>query len=221
LPAGPSAAGPVEAGRSTAAPIAVEPIAVEPIAVEPIAVEPKVAAGAPSGVTEPRSALRPDVASPSGSIKPPPAPELRANPPELPDLKPAAPVPTGTVIVDGGEGVGPDDDTAPIPVITPDMPKPVPAAAASADRIRAPFEPLERKPGSPVTPPPMPEPDPDPASPEDVKLDQIKDLYLTAEAIGEDALAMHFQQVSDRQRQLIKEYFDEVATRGPQGEAES
>jgi len=121
------------------------------------------------------------------------------------------------VIVDGGEDVGPDDDTAPIPVITPDMPKPGPAAAASADRIRAPFEPLERKPGSPATPPPMPEPEP--AFPEDAKLDQIKDLYLTAEAIGEDALATHFQQVSDRQRQLIREYFDEVATRGAQGEA--
>ncbi len=40
------------------------------------------------------------------------------------------------------------------------------------------------------------------------KLDQIKDLYLTAEAIGEDALSRHFQQVSERQRQLIKEYFD-------------
>jgi len=53
-------------------------------------------------------------------------------------------------------------------------------------------------------------------------LDQIKDLYLTAEAIGEDALGpCNFQQVSDRQRQLIKEYFDEVATRGPQDEAES
>lgn len=44
------------------------------------------------------------------------------------------------------------------------------------------------------------------------KLDQIKDLYLTAEAIGEDALTRHFQQVSERQRQLIREYFNEVAS---------
>jgi len=42
------------------------------------------------------------------------------------------------------------------------------------------------------------------------KLEQIKDLYLTAEAIGEDALDKHFDQVSDKQRQLIKEYFDQV-----------
>jgi hypothetical protein len=206
-------------------------------------------------MTEPRAEARPDVASPSGSIKPPPAPELPANPPRLPDLTPAgvvpvapvpadvapvpadvAPVPAhrvpaGVVIVDGGPDVSPDDDTAPIPVITPDMPKPMPASAraastdnasmpvtsASAGRIRAPFEPLERKPGPPPAPPPMPEP----SSPEVAKLDQIKDLYLTAEAIGEDALDRHFQQVSDRQRQLIREYFDQVTTRSEQGEAES
>lgn len=41
-------------------------------------------------------------------------------------------------------------------------------------------------------------------------MDQIKDLYLTAEAIGDDALARHFELVSERQRQLIKEYFDEA-----------
>ena len=45
-------------------------------------------------------------------------------------------------------------------------------------------------------------------SPATAKMDQIKDLYLTAEAIGEDALDKHFEQVSDRQRQLIREYFD-------------
>jgi hypothetical protein len=51
-----------------------------------------------------------------------------------------------------------------------------------------------------------------PATPAAAKLDQIKDLYLTAEAIGEDALAKHFQQVSERQRQLIREYFDQVVS---------
>jgi hypothetical protein len=40
------------------------------------------------------------------------------------------------------------------------------------------------------------------------KLEQLKDLYLTAEAIGEDALDKHFDQVSERQRQLIREFFD-------------
>jgi hypothetical protein len=40
------------------------------------------------------------------------------------------------------------------------------------------------------------------------KLEQIKDLYLTAEAIGEDALDKHFEQVSQRQRELIREFFE-------------
>jgi hypothetical protein len=40
------------------------------------------------------------------------------------------------------------------------------------------------------------------------KLEQIKDLYLTAEAIGEDALDEHFEQVSQRQQELINEFFD-------------
>lgn len=52
--------------------------------------------------------------------------------------------------------------------------------------------------------------------PTSAKLEQIKDLYLTAEAIGDDALAQYFQQVSERQRQLIKEYFDEAVSGGPE-----
>jgi hypothetical protein len=40
------------------------------------------------------------------------------------------------------------------------------------------------------------------------KLDQIKDLYLTAEAIGEENLDKHFDQVSQRQRELIREFFE-------------
>ncbi len=47
-----------------------------------------------------------------------------------------------------------------------------------------------------------------------VKMEQIKDLYLTAEAIGDDALSQYFQQVSERQRQLIREYFDEAVSGG-------
>ncbi|MGI9009008.1 MAG: hypothetical protein ACR2FU_22935 [Streptosporangiaceae bacterium] len=47
-------------------------------------------------------------------------------------------------------------------------------------------------------------------SPSVAKMDQIKDLYLTAEAIGENALDRNFEMVSDRQRQLIREYFDDA-----------
>jgi hypothetical protein len=50
------------------------------------------------------------------------------------------------------------------------------------------------------------------------KLEQIKDLYLTAEAIGEDALDKHFDQVSLRQRELIREFFERS---GPAGDAGS
>jgi hypothetical protein len=45
-------------------------------------------------------------------------------------------------------------------------------------------------------------------SPEaEAKLDQIKDLYLTAEAIGPEALDKHFDKVSQRQHELISEFF--------------
>jgi hypothetical protein len=50
------------------------------------------------------------------------------------------------------------------------------------------------------------------------KLDQIKDLYLTAEAIGEDRLDQHFDQVSQRQRDLIREFFER--SRPPGGDAQ-
>jgi hypothetical protein len=104
--------------------------------------------------------------------------------------------------------------------------------ASPVKRIRGPFEPPE-----------MPEPDEDrgtpsagmPAgaavslgkasmsdearasvwSPAAAKIAQIKDLYLTAEAIGKDALDKNFDLVSDRQRQLIREYFDQVAATQP------
>lgn len=42
----------------------------------------------------------------------------------------------------------------------------------------------------------------------EVKLDQLKELYLTAEAIGERALDKHFDQLSQRQRELIREFFE-------------
>ena len=124
----------------------------------------------------------------------------------------------------GGEDtVGPDDDTAPLPVILPDQMSP---DGAQPTRMRDPFEPIGHQPG------PLPRrvirPDSAEATtsgqatdPGAAKLDQIKDLYLTAEAIGEDALGKHFEQVSDRQRQLIREYFDQMAARGAEGQQEN
>jgi hypothetical protein len=112
--------------------------------------------------------------------------------------------------------VGPDDDTAPLPVILPDQPPPAPVGSRSShpsdDRVRGPFEPSERPQSQPAVGSRVPVV-PAPSAPK-AKMDQIKDLYLTAEAIGDDALAEYFQQVSERQRQLIREYFDQaVASR--------
>ena len=42
----------------------------------------------------------------------------------------------------------------------------------------------------------------------EAKLDQLKDLYFAAEAIGEERLEKHFDQVSERQRELIREFFE-------------
>ena len=119
-----------------------------------------------------------------------------------------------------------DDDTLtwPLPVILPGataLPRP-----AHVEAPRGPFEPARPSQPQPrpasitgsVEPPaetfatsapphagPPARPIPKAAA---AKLDQIKDLYLTAEAIGEDALDRHFDQVSQRQRELIREFFE-------------
>jgi hypothetical protein len=51
--------------------------------------------------------------------------------------------------------------------------------------------------------------DPPPAQSQ-AKIEQIKDLYVTAEAIGEDALVKHFDQLRHRQRSLIREFFEQA-----------
>jgi len=47
----------------------------------------------------------------------------------------------------------------------------------------------------------------DPGRAQARKLEQIKDFYLTAEAIGEENLDKHFDQLLAHQRELISEYF--------------
>ena len=47
------------------------------------------------------------------------------------------------------------------------------------------------------------------------KLEQIKDLYLTAEAIGEANVDKHFDQLLAQQRELISEYFQQPGPAGP------
>ncbi len=72
-----------------------------------------------------------------------------------------------------------------------------------------------------MTPTGKTQPSASPQVPGAAMMDQIKDLYLTAEAIGEDALDQHFDQVSDKQRELIREYFDQVVRRKSDSQAPS
>jgi len=55
------------------------------------------------------------------------------------------------------------------------------------------------------------------------RLERIRDLYLTAEAIGEANVDKHFDQLLAQQRELISEYFKRPGAstpRGPAGSAE-
>jgi hypothetical protein len=51
------------------------------------------------------------------------------------------------------------------------------------------------------------------------KLEQLKDLYLTAEAIGEQNVDKHFDQLLAQQRELISEYFQQSTGATPTGAA--
>ncbi|MBV9206652.1 MAG: hypothetical protein JO037_14960 [Actinobacteria bacterium] len=72
------------------------------------------------------------------------------------------------------------------------------------ERIRGPFEPLV----SSADPPGAG----DAAQARAEKLEQIKDLYLTAETLGEENVDKHFDQLLARQRELISEYFKSSRT---------
>ncbi len=98
---------------------------------------------------------------------------------------------------------------------------------------RGPFEPLVSSSGPPSTangpaagtgPASGTWPAPGPAADESTeaqenararKLEQLRDLYLTAEAIGEQNLDKHFNQLMAQQRQLISEYFGESGAARP------
>ena len=47
------------------------------------------------------------------------------------------------------------------------------------------------------------------------KLEQLRDLYLTAEAIGEQNVDKHFDQILAQQRELISEFFRQSAAAQP------
>ena len=96
------------------------------------------------------------------------------------------------------------------------------------EETRGPFEPLQPSGGPPPRPARHQPPGPDATMPTPVgaagdegpeeparaqarKLEEIKDLYLTAEAIGEENVDKHFDQLLAQQRELISEYFRQSA----------
>jgi hypothetical protein len=132
---------------------------------------------------------------------------------------PDGPVPSsGTAHEQAGEdaAVSEDEtDTRPLPVVLPGTTTPDPDAV---DAPRGPFEPARPRQQSGIAESGPMENGAGPAEPAEslppaaaAKLDQIKDLLLTAEAIGEQNLDKHFDQVSQRQRELIREFFNEAA----------
>jgi hypothetical protein len=85
------------------------------------------------------------------------------------------------------------------------------------EEARGPFEPLLSS-SAPAGQPPadqvrqLPDGprDENPEAPEEVrarKLERLRDLYLTAQAIGEQNVDKHFDQILAQQRELISEYF--------------
>ena len=92
------------------------------------------------------------------------------------------------------------------------------------EETRGPFEPLlassapagQQPPAGQARRPPDEARDESPEAPERArararKLEQLRDLYLTAEAIGEQNVDKHFDQILAQQRELISEYFSQPA----------
>ncbi len=117
---------------------------------------------------------------------------------------------------DAAEGDDEDEaDTLPMPVVLRGDTA-MESAAAAETPLRDPFEPARPSQQS-SDPEPEPTEEPGPAGPAEslppaaaAKLDQIKDLLITAEAIGEYNLDQHFEQVRQQQQKLIREFFNEA-----------
>jgi hypothetical protein len=94
------------------------------------------------------------------------------------------------------------------------------------EEARGPFEPLQSSHGPAGQHPPAAQGEPPPGAPREGnleppeqararKLEQLKDLYLTAEAIGERNVDKHFDQLLAQQRELISEYFRQSPSAQP------
>jgi hypothetical protein len=97
------------------------------------------------------------------------------------------------------------------------------------EEARGPFEPLKSSSGTssgqgaaatgtePAGTGPGQAPPDDTAQARARKLEQLKDLYLTAEAIGDQNVDKHFDQLLAQQRELISEYFRQPTVARPPG----
>ena len=133
--------------------------------------------------------------------------------------KPSQPAPEMYVYRDTGEPDEPERAAKPendeqdaaywYGLAEPEPPAPEPEA-------RGPFEPLViSSAASAEQPAAEPEEHEDPADQHERKLEQIKDFYLTAEAIGEENVDKHFDVLLAQQRELISEYFKQSGLRRP------
>jgi hypothetical protein len=94
-----------------------------------------------------------------------------------------------------------------------------PGEPPPGEEARGPFEPLVSSsdpPGADQAPadPAAGDAPAEPAYERARKLEQIKDLYLTAEAIGEANVDKHFDRLLAQQRELISEYFRQPGSAG-------
>jgi len=103
-----------------------------------------------------------------------------------------------------------------------------PGEPQPGEEARGPFEPLvsssdpphaDQAPADPAADPAAGDAPAESAYERARKLEQIKDLYLTAEAIGEANVDKHFDQLLAQQRELISDYFRQPGPAGPAGGA--
>ncbi len=90
---------------------------------------------------------------------------------------------------------------------------PARSAAPPPDAVPADTGPADTGPADTAAPADVPE---DPVRARARKLEQIKDFYLTAEAIGEENVDKHFDQLLAHQRELISEYFRQSGAATPE-----
>jgi hypothetical protein len=172
------------------------------------------------------------------------APSARSEPLRPPERP--ADVNTGTPAPGDLEGAAPGDNSGPRPAgpaytYGPDDPGYGPpgsdwhpreeaarrqAAEEELRGARGAFEPLPADHVIPGPPPPMDDDEADDDVDIDLAgggdgppLDRIRDLYMTAESVGESRLDKHFEQLLERQRQLIREYFADTDSRTQAGPA--